>query len=962
MLEGKDNDVARKLVFKPSGDAAARYCTAETELIVKAQIRVSPKIMDRVSYYSYRGRNLLRDEVVVMLHFEDVEYPDMMTGGAYFLDEELVQDSYLPGPATLTFKCGSMEFYENSSNYKYANNGAYFYDCSQPATCSFTINRADVTLAGTTEYNVTVGSTLNDITLDLAASTNYEDSVPGTFSWDATNAELNTVGSYTYTVKFTPDNLNCYNSATIDVTVNVNKKTVAIPEIASVTYNGQPQQPNVPNTDFYTVVTNNGGTNAGDYAVVLELKDAANYVWSDGDTSAQKTLTFTIAKATMTVFGTASVMELGYGQTLKAGTETTADKTTANEMISGLTITGVNDVTMTGKWEWDDSTHVGEVLNASSVKDTADYGDGYEVYAKYVLSSADQNNYEPLRRTFHVDIFRAEPYFDPKDTTNLYVKEGAIFIPESGVPVNALNVFTPAMHHQPTNPNTGEYVAGSLSWEDEDRIPDENNATANAQFTPADPKNYKTDVFVSVPLEFKHTVTVNVHANIQNLYNLEAAGWLIPRLSYTVEWTPGTDTYIRFGFMRTLDAYQGYYLAVQSLDAIPQAAPEDSNQYAGITYFAYKANGEAIGRTMREGVSVWPDDPNNFNVNETGGVVYRLYITGDMPETGVNWPLRLRTTVDVHITFGTMSDTPYYDADNKRDIYFVGGLPTSTSSYSLRSRMLTTEPTAELTPAPTLEPTADATLEPTATPTMEIAVDATLEPTVEPTLEPTAEPTLEPTAEPTLEPTAEPTLEPTVEPTMEAVVDATLEPTIEPTPEHAVDVSPEPADGQSEKSAAEPGAEPTPLPEPGAIGKLIEIEPALELEPSGDVWMIPLAEGQRTVEFKWDAPKSASKYLVYTQKQDGKNKLEQIGQTTDTEIELDVSDYADGRYTLFVGVVLEDGSVSWAAAQFELIAYVAPTAEPAEEPADEATVEPSVEPSEEPAAEPAAEPAEEEAA
>ena len=962
VLEGKDNDVARKLVFKPSGDAAARYCTAETELIVKAQIRVSPKIMDRVSYYSYRGRNLLRDEVVVMLHFEDVEYPDMMTGGAYFLDEELVQDSYLPGPATLTFKCGSMEFYENSSNYKYANNGAYFYDCSQPATCSFTINRADVTLAGTTEYNVTVGSTLNDITLDLAASTNYEDSVPGTFSWDATNAELNTVGSYTYTVKFTPDNLNCYNSATIDVTVNVNKKTVAILEIASVTYNGQPQQPNVPNTDFYTVVTNNGGTNAGDYAVVLELKDAANYVWSDGDTNAQKTLTFTIAKATMTVSGKASVMTLGYGQTLKTGVGMTTDNTCANEMISGLTITGVNNVSMTGIWDWDDSAHVGKVLNASSVKDTADYGDGYEVYAKYVLFSSDQSNYEPLRQTFHVEIERAEPYFDSEDTTNLYVKEGKIFIPEGGPAVNALNLFTPAMHHQPTNPNSGEYVAGSLSWEDKDEIPDENDATANAEFTPADPKNYKTGVFVSVPLEFKHTVTVNVHANIPNLLNLEASqGALIQRSSYTVEWTPGTG--IRFGFWRVVDAYQGYYLAVQSLNAIPQAAPEDLKQYAGMGYEAYDVNGVGIGRTMLEGVSIYPEF---FDINYSGIVSYNLYIYGDMPETGVNWPLRLRTTVDVNITFGTMSDTPYYDADNKRDIYFVGGLPTSTSSYSLRSRMLTTEPTAELTPAPTVEPTADATLEPTATPTMEIAVDATLEPTVEPTLEPTAEPTLEPTAEPTLEPTAEPTLEPTVEPTMEAVVDATLEPTIEPTPEHAVDVSPEPADGQSEKSAAEPGAEPTPLPEPGAIGKLIEIEPALELEPSGDVWMIPLAEGQRTVEFKWDAPKSASKYLVYTQKQDGKNKLEQIGQTTDTEIELDVSDYADGRYTLFVGVVLEDGSVSWAAAQFELIAYVAPTAEPAEEPADEAAVEPSAEPSEEPVDEPSQEPidepAEEEAA
>ena len=606
-LEGKDNDEYRTLVFKPSDDFASLYSTAETELIVKAQIRVSPKIIDNLSHSSYRGRKLSRSEVTVRLRVEDVKYPEMMTGSYLnFPGEKLEQDSYLPGPATLTFTCDSIEIYEESSSYKYVNNGAYFFDCSKPATCSFTINRADVKLAGTTEYDVTVGSTLNSIALDLAASTKYEDSVPGKFSWES-NALLDTVGSFTYTLNFTPDDLTCYNSTSIDVTVNVNKQTVAIPEIASTVYNGQLQKPNVPDTAFYTVETNNGGTNAGDYDVVLKLKDPVNYKWSDGDTNAQKTLTFTIAKATMTVSGKASVMTLGYGQTLKAGVGMTTANTSANEMISGLTITGVNDVTMTGKWEWDDSAHVGVVLNASSVKDTEDYGDGYEVYAKYVLSSADQNNYEPLRQTFHVEIERATPYFDPEDTTNLYVKEGKIFIPEGGPAVNALNLFTPAMHHQPTNPNTGEYVAGSLEWVKPGKYPEETKDTsANAKFIPEDTGNYKAEKEVSVPLEYKHTVTVNVHANIPNLLNLEASqGAYIKRSSYTVEWTPGTS--IKFGFWRVIDAYQGYYLAVKSLNAIPQAAPEDSNQYAGMGYEAYDVNGVGIGRTMREGVSIYPE-------------------------------------------------------------------------------------------------------------------------------------------------------------------------------------------------------------------------------------------------------------------------------------------------------------------------------------------------------------------
>lgn len=125
-------------------------------------------------------------------------------------------------------------------------------------------------------------------------------------------------------------------------------------------------------------------------------------------------------------------------------------------------------------------------------------------------------------------------------------------------------------------------------------------------------------------------------------------------------------------------------------------------------------------------------------------------------------------------------------------------------------------------------------------------------------------------------------------------------------------------------------------------------------EQSGEVWQIQLEEGQNKVEFKWDVRKSASKYLVYTYYEDVKPVL--VDQITDRNIKLNVSDYANGHYTLYVGAVLEDGSVTWGDAQFVLIPYVAPTAEPAMKPVVDATLEPTAEPTVEPTAEPSEEP------
>ncbi|MGN0972326.1 MAG: PT domain-containing protein [Aristaeellaceae bacterium] len=211
------------------------------------------------------------------------------------------------------------------------------------------------------------------------------------------------------------------------------------------------------------------------------------------------------------------------------------------------------------------------------------------------------------------------------------------------------------------------------------------------------------------------------------------------------------------------------------------------------------------------------------------------------------------------------------------------------------------------------------------------ALPATAVPTAEPTEAPTTEPTVEPTEAPTAEPTVEPTEAPTVEPTEEPVV------------------------------------EPTPIPVPGAISSSVKIEPEQASEKADGVWQIQLEQDQRKVKFNWKTSETATEYLVYTLRQDvevepedEENEVEPelIARTTDKSIELNAAKYAEGRYSLYVGAVLEDGSVSWGEAQFELMAYVAPTEEPTAEPTEAPTEAPTAAPTEAPTEAPTAAPTE----
>ena len=77
------------------------------------------------------------------------------------------------------------------------------------------------------------------------------------------------------------------------------KTQLETPTIASQVYTGSKLTAVVPQNDNYEIVSNEGGTDVGEYDVVLKLSDETNYKWAtpDSDDATKVTLKFAITKA-----------------------------------------------------------------------------------------------------------------------------------------------------------------------------------------------------------------------------------------------------------------------------------------------------------------------------------------------------------------------------------------------------------------------------------------------------------------------------------------------------------------------------------------------------------------------------------------------------------------------------------------------------------------------------------------
>ena len=96
------------------------------------------------------------------------------------------------------------------------------------------------------------------------------------------------------------------------------KTTLATPDIASKAYTGSKLTADVAQNEGYTIDVNEGGTDVGEYKVVLKLSDEAKYEWAtpDADDATKVTLTFAITKATNEITSL-SLEGWTYGETAK---------------------------------------------------------------------------------------------------------------------------------------------------------------------------------------------------------------------------------------------------------------------------------------------------------------------------------------------------------------------------------------------------------------------------------------------------------------------------------------------------------------------------------------------------------------------------------------------------------------------------------------------------------------------
>lgn len=156
------------------------------------------------------------------------------------------------------------------------------------------------------------------------------------------------------------------------------KTTLETPTIASQMYTGSKLVAAVPDNDGYKIESNEGGTNVGEYDVVLTLTDATKYEWAtpDSDDATRVTVKFAVTKATNEI--TSLTLESwSYGENAKTpvakakfGTPTFSYGTTADGMFTDAV-----------------PTAAGKYFVKATVAATANY-DGAEKIAEFKIAQA----------------------------------------------------------------------------------------------------------------------------------------------------------------------------------------------------------------------------------------------------------------------------------------------------------------------------------------------------------------------------------------------------------------------------------------------------------------------------------------------------------------------------------------------------------------------------------------------
>ena len=222
---------------------------------------------------------------------------------------------------TITYDVGGTDHYPNKAAVV-AKLKTMAAGASLPLTYHFTPTSANYLGAKTGNFTITVQAKADvsgniafsdgKLTYNGSAQTYEKASIDGitaganpkwTYTYTAVSGALDggkpkTAGTYTVTAVYEDDN----NYGTKAATLTIKPQSVDIPkpDTKTYTYNGADQTYNIPSMPAYTVSGNTQkNANETGYTVTVALTDKVNTAWAD-DTTANKTYTFKIMKATPT--------------------------------------------------------------------------------------------------------------------------------------------------------------------------------------------------------------------------------------------------------------------------------------------------------------------------------------------------------------------------------------------------------------------------------------------------------------------------------------------------------------------------------------------------------------------------------------------------------------------------------------------------------------------------------------
>ena len=386
------------------------------------------------------------------------------------------------------------------------------------------------------------------------------------------------------------------------------KTQLETPTIASQVYTGSKLTAVVPQNDGYEIVSNEGGTDVGEYDVVLKLSDEANYEWStpDSDDATKVTLKFAITKAPNKIT-TLSLEGWTYGEepkmpvaTAQFGTPTFAYSATA------------------------DGTFVETVPTAAG---------SYFVKAKVVATA----NYDGAEKTAEFKIARAKAVLTTKPTAvaNLVYTGDALNLITAGVVDGGsmqykLGVDGIWSSEIPTATNAGEYTVYYKVLGDDshsDLIDDETQ-----QFTVT---IAKADAQVAAP-----TAKTGLKYNDESQALIVAGSAVGATIEYKLgdgEWTTGIPTAIDAGeytviYRAVADANYNVVDTEQQLTVTIAKADAQVTAPTAKTGLAYNGEsqalivaGSAIGATIeyKLGDGEWTTDIPTATDADEYTVVYR---------------------------------------------------------------------------------------------------------------------------------------------------------------------------------------------------------------------------------------------------------------------------------------------------------------------------------------------------